>query len=148
MFEKFINCRKSVGIHGPKKCLGTRELLSSENERQANGKVFNKVVLGDYNWMTYNDVFSKAEVFGCGLLALGQKAKQNVVIFADTRAEWMIAAQSCFSYSFPGKQLVHCRLLVCNMLILWPKNDKFTCMEYKNFEDRNFLRIIMLNCGK
>ena len=41
-------------------------------------------------------------MFGCGLMALGQKPKENVVILADTRAEWMIAAQGCFTYNFPG----------------------------------------------
>ncbi|CAB3999809.1 long-chain-fatty-acid-- ligase 4-like, partial [Paramuricea clavata] len=93
--------RNTVSSHGSKKCLGTRELFSSENEMQANGRVFNKVVLGNYNWLSYNEVLTKVESFGCGLLALGQRTKQNVVIFADTRAEWMIAAQSCFSYNFP-----------------------------------------------
>ena len=70
---------------------------------QANGKVFNKVVLGNYNWLSYNEVLDKVELFGRGLLALGQRTKENLVIFADTRAEWMIAAQSCFSFNFPGK---------------------------------------------
>lgn len=93
--------RYTASKHGSKPCLGTRELLSSENEVQANGRVFSKVVLGNYNWLSYNEVLSKVESFGCGLLALGQRCKQNIVIFADTRAEWMIAAQSCFAYNFP-----------------------------------------------
>jgi long-chain acyl-CoA synthetase len=83
---------------------------------QANGRVFNKVVLGNYDWLSFNEVLTKVESFGCGLLALGQRTKQNVVIFADTRAEWMIAAQSCFSYNFPGKYVVIFKVEVKSVL--------------------------------
>lgn len=108
MFSSF---RNTVSNHGSKNCLGTRELLSSENEMQASGRVFNKVVLGNYNWLSFNEVLARVESFGSGLLALGQRTKQNVVIFADTRAEWMIAAQSCFAYNFPGKVGVLCEVV-------------------------------------
>jgi long-subunit acyl-CoA synthetase (AMP-forming) len=90
---------------------------------QANGRVFNKVVLGNYNWLSYNDVLTKIESFGCGLLALGQKPKQNVVIFADTRAEWMVAAQSCFSYNFPGKCIIFKCISLQELLNSNPKNS-------------------------
>ena len=91
-----------VSKFASRNCLGTREVLRSENEIQANGRVFNKVILGNYNWLTFDEVIRKSEMFGCGLMALGQKPRENVVIFADTKAEWMIAAQGCFAYNFPG----------------------------------------------
>ena len=78
---------------------------------QANGRVFNKVVLGNYSWLSFNEVLARVESFGSGLMALGQRPKQNVVIFADTRAEWMIAAQSCFAYNFPGKLVILCEVV-------------------------------------
>nr|XP_055059470.1 long-chain-fatty-acid--CoA ligase 3b [Misgurnus anguillicaudatus] len=82
-------------------CLGTRELLSEEDEIQPNGKVFKKVILGDYNWLSYEDTFCLSQRFGSGLAALGQKPLCNIAIFCETRAEWIIAAQACFMYNFP-----------------------------------------------
>ncbi|XP_072361828.1 long-chain-fatty-acid--CoA ligase 4 isoform X1 [Scyliorhinus torazame] len=82
-------------------CLGTRELLSEENEVQVNGKVFKKLILGEYKWLSYEEVNQHVNCFGSGLTALGLKAKDMIGIFCETRAEWMIAAQACFKYNFP-----------------------------------------------
>ncbi|MGH0160486.1 UNVERIFIED_CONTAM: hypothetical protein FKN15_048240 [Acipenser sinensis] len=82
-------------------CLGTRELISEEDELQPNGKVFKKVILGRYNWLTYAETYLAAAHFGSGLAALGQKPKSNIAIFCETRAEWLITAQACFMYNFP-----------------------------------------------
>ncbi|XP_078068048.1 long-chain-fatty-acid--CoA ligase 4 isoform X2 [Mustelus asterias] len=82
-------------------CLGTRELLSEENEVQINGKVFKKLILGEYKWLSYQEVDQHVNRFGSGLSALGLKAKNMIGIFCETRAEWMIAAQACFKYNFP-----------------------------------------------
>ncbi|KAM4693828.1 fatty acid CoA ligase Acsl3 [Discoglossus pictus] len=82
-------------------CLGTREVLSEEDEVQPNGKVFKKVILGKYNWISYEEAYSMASQFGSGLAALGQKPKSNIAIFCETRAEWIISAQACFMYNFP-----------------------------------------------
>ncbi|XP_062843409.1 long-chain-fatty-acid--CoA ligase 3b [Trichomycterus rosablanca] len=88
--------------HFPQRdCLGTREVLSEEDEIQPNGKVFQKVILGDYNWLSYEETFQIAQRFGSGLASLGQKPLCNIAIFCETRAEWMIAAQTCFMYNFP-----------------------------------------------
>ncbi|XP_072451498.1 long-chain-fatty-acid--CoA ligase 4 isoform X2 [Chiloscyllium punctatum] len=82
-------------------CLGTRELLSEENEVQSNGKIFKKLILGEYKWLSYEEVNQRVNRFGSGLSALGLKAKDMIGIFCETRAEWMIAAQACFKYNFP-----------------------------------------------
>lgn len=82
-------------------CLGTREVLSEEDEVQPNGKVFKKVILGKYNWLTYEEAYHAAKCFGSGLAALYQKPHHNIAVFCETRAEWVIAAQACFMYSFP-----------------------------------------------
>uniref|UniRef100_A0AC11CS52 Acyl-CoA synthetase long chain family member 3 n=1 Tax=Ovis aries TaxID=9940 RepID=A0AC11CS52_SHEEP len=83
-----------------KRLLGTREILNEEDEVQPNGKVFKKVILGSYNWLSYEDVFVRAFNFGNGLQMLGQKPKTTIAIFCETRAEWMVAAQACFMYNF------------------------------------------------
>ncbi|XP_057712620.1 long-chain-fatty-acid--CoA ligase 3b isoform X1 [Corythoichthys intestinalis] len=82
-------------------CLGTREVLSEEDELQPNGKVFKKVILGNYNWLSYDETYQAARMFGSGLAALGQKPLCNIAIFCETRAEWIVAAQACFMYNFP-----------------------------------------------
>ncbi|KAG8002214.1 Long-chain-fatty-acid--CoA ligase 3 [Nibea albiflora] len=82
-------------------CLGTREVISEEDEQQGNGKVFKKVVLGEYCWLSYEEVHTAASELGSGLASLGQRPKNNIAIFCETRAEWVIAAQACFMYNFP-----------------------------------------------
>uniref|UniRef100_A0A8C9VU24 long-chain-fatty-acid--CoA ligase n=1 Tax=Scleropages formosus TaxID=113540 RepID=A0A8C9VU24_SCLFO len=82
-------------------CLGTRQLLSEEDEVQPNGKVFKKVILGDYIWLSYREAYQAAAHFGSGLAALGQRPQYNIAIFCETRAEWIITAQACFMYNFP-----------------------------------------------
>lgn len=57
--------------------------------------------MGEYQWQSYSDVDMAAQYFGSGLRTLNQKAKQPVVIFAETRAEWMIAAHGCFKQNIP-----------------------------------------------
>ena len=44
---------------------------------------------------------SEAESFGRGLRELGLAAKDNVVLFAETRAEWLIAANGCMKHNMP-----------------------------------------------
>ncbi|XP_074658018.1 fatty acid CoA ligase Acsl3-like isoform X2 [Tubulanus polymorphus] len=92
---------RAVKRHGAKQCLGTRELLKEEDEVQPNGRVFKKVILGQYHWLSFDEVNHKVDSFGRGLLSLGQTPHTNVVIYAETRAEWMIAAQACFRFTFP-----------------------------------------------
>uniref|UniRef100_A0A8C0VJT9 long-chain-fatty-acid--CoA ligase n=1 Tax=Cyanistes caeruleus TaxID=156563 RepID=A0A8C0VJT9_CYACU len=86
---------------GKKDCLGTREILSEENEMQPNGKVFKKLILGTYRWLSYEEVNEQITFLGNGLTALGLTPKSTVVIFCETRAEWMIVALTCFKYNFP-----------------------------------------------
>uniref|UniRef100_A0A673WNF6 long-chain-fatty-acid--CoA ligase n=1 Tax=Salmo trutta TaxID=8032 RepID=A0A673WNF6_SALTR len=82
-------------------CLGTREVVMEEDERQSNGKFFKKVILGQYRWLSYAETHRAATCFGIGLAALGQRAHNNIAIFCETRAEWVIAAQACFMQNFP-----------------------------------------------
>ncbi|MEQ2212412.1 Long-chain-fatty-acid--CoA ligase 4, partial [Xenoophorus captivus] len=93
--------KHAVQRFGPADCLGTREVLSNENEVQPNGKVFKKLILGEYRWLSYNELDSVVSEFGSGLAALGQQPKSTIAIFCETRAEWMITAQACFRRSFP-----------------------------------------------
>lgn len=88
-------------LHTDKRCLGTRKILSEEDEVQKNGRVFKKYSMGDYEWRNFMDVEKTAVQFGRGLRELGHEPLQNIVLFAETRAEWMIAAHGCFKQNFP-----------------------------------------------
>ncbi|XP_028271779.1 long-chain-fatty-acid--CoA ligase 4 [Parambassis ranga] len=91
----------AVQRFGDADCLGTRDVLSEENEIQPSGKVFKKLILGEYKWLSYNEVDLIVSHFGSGLAALGQQPKCTIAIFCETRAEWMITAQACFRRNFP-----------------------------------------------
>lgn len=52
--------------------------------------------MGDYKWKSFVDVERLAASFSRGLVENGLTLRKNIVIFAETRAEWMIAAHACF----------------------------------------------------
>lgn len=52
--------------------------------------------MGDYQWRTYLEVEQMASSFGRGLMEFNLKTRDNIVIFAETREEFMIAAHACF----------------------------------------------------
>jgi len=91
----------SVKKYREKNLLGTRDVLAEEDEVQPNGKMFKKLELGDYRWLTYEEADSMADNFGRGLRVLGMRPNNNLCLYADTRAEWLIAAQASFQQSFP-----------------------------------------------
>lgn len=59
-------------------------------------------VLGEYTWKSYTQVDQESSGFGNGLRVLGQEPRTNIVLFAETREEWMIAAHGCFKQNIPG----------------------------------------------
>lgn len=88
--------RKNVKRFGDRKCLGYREIFGEEDERQADGKVFRKLILGDYIWLTYKQVDEKVENLARGFYLHGVKPGDTVMIFAETKAEWLISAYAVF----------------------------------------------------
>jgi long-chain acyl-CoA synthetase len=104
MLQKHIDTLEKVfkhvaKIHKDKKCLGTRRILGEEDEVQANGKVFKKYRMGDYEWRSFLETDKEARHFGRGIREIGLEPRDKVVLFAETRAEWMIAAQGLFKQS-------------------------------------------------
>ncbi|KAF0888463.1 hypothetical protein E2562_014270 [Oryza meyeriana var. granulata] len=90
LFEQ--SCKEYV--HMP--LLGTRKLISREEELSPDGRSFEKLHLGEYDWKCYAEVFKSACNFASGLIRLGHQKSERVAIFAETRAEWQIALQACF----------------------------------------------------
>ncbi|PAA91233.1 hypothetical protein BOX15_Mlig030601g1 [Macrostomum lignano] len=93
--------RIAVAKYPSKRCLGTRELLSEEDERQPNGRVFKKLCFGDYHWETYEEVNIRVDNFGRGLANLGMKPTKRILVFAETRAEWQICVNAAFRFNHP-----------------------------------------------
>ena len=89
----------AVDKYKEKNFLGTREVLDVEDEVQDDGKVLQKLLLGNYMWISFKDTYSLSTKFGKGLRMLDQQPEDSIVIYAETRAEWMIAAFGAFSQS-------------------------------------------------
>lgn len=79
--------------HRDKRLLGTRKLIAKDTEVSEDGRSFEKLHLGEYEWRTYGDTFEAVCNFSSGLAQLGHKREERAAIFADTREEWFIALQ-------------------------------------------------------
>ncbi|GFS40099.1 long chain acyl-CoA synthetase 9 [Actinidia rufa] len=67
-----------------------------EIEKYEDGRSFEKLHLGEYEWSSYGQVFESVCNFASGLARLGHRREERAAIFADTREEWFIALQGCF----------------------------------------------------
>ncbi|KAL8482167.1 hypothetical protein ACS0TY_028358 [Phlomoides rotata] len=89
LFE--LSCKR----FSKRRLLGTRKLISKQVEI-SDGRSFEKLHLGDYEWLSYTQTFEAACNFASGLVRLGHQKGERAAIFADTREEWFIALQGCF----------------------------------------------------
>jgi acyl-CoA synthetase (AMP-forming)/AMP-acid ligase II len=82
----------SVKRNGPRNACGWRSVVSREMEPHGD-RTFEKLVMGPYNYLTYNEFFGQIEAFGASLVStLGLKPGDPIVLFAETSKEWMITA--------------------------------------------------------
>lgn len=92
----------SVTKFSDKPCLGSREKLSTEEEKQPNGKLLKKVIMKDeYDWLSYTQTLNKMDALSNGFLHQGLKSNDNIVLFMETRAEWLLSAFACFRIQVP-----------------------------------------------
>ncbi|KAI2650916.1 Long-chain-fatty-acid--CoA ligase 6 [Labeo rohita] len=61
-----------------------------------------------YKWLSYKEVFSRAEHLGSGLLSQGCQPNpdQFIGVFAQNRPEWIISELACYTYSMVVKATV------------------------------------------
>ncbi|CAA6668368.1 unnamed protein product [Spirodela intermedia] len=83
------------GISTLLNCL-RNHLISRETEVTTDGRSFEKLHLGIYQWVSYGQTFEDVSSFASGLVGLGHGQGERAAIFADTRAEWFISLQACF----------------------------------------------------
>lgn len=99
IYQEFL---ESVGKYTNLNILGVREVISVEDQIQENGKVFKKFNLeNEYKWISYTQVLNQVDCLANGLLKLGLRSNDNVVIFSETRREWLISALACFKIKVP-----------------------------------------------
>eukprot|EP00850_Spirogloea_muscicola_P008364 SM000044S16011 [mRNA] locus=s44:538830:543829:- [translate_table: standard] len=92
---------KACTMHKNRRCLGTREVLKVEVEKDPkSGKEFEKWSQGDYTWLTFSEAFSRTEHLASGLVALGHSSGEKVAMFAETRAEWLLSLEAAFRQSW------------------------------------------------
>ena len=89
----------SMKKYGTKRALGSRAIVGEVEEKQQDGKVFTKYQLGDYSWINYQDLNTRADNLGKGFRELGLKPKDKIVLYANTCAEWMTSAIAAFKHS-------------------------------------------------
>ena len=98
----FENFKKAATKYADSNAFGVRELISLEDETQEDGKVFKKKNLSkEFKWDTYKTILNRVMNFSNGLLKIGLKSEENIILFSETRPEWMISAFSCFRISVP-----------------------------------------------
>lgn len=76
--------------------MGYREALGEEDEVQRDGKIFKKLILGDFIWFSYNQINVRVTNVAKGFALYGVKPGDNVMIFAETRLEWYLSSQALF----------------------------------------------------
>ncbi|CAF1639846.1 unnamed protein product [Rotaria magnacalcarata] len=84
--------------YADKETLGVREILDVQDEKQSNGKIFKKFVLGEYKFTTYRETYNRILAIGRGLLSLGAKPTDKILIFSETRSEWLLTAFAAFRH--------------------------------------------------
>lgn len=84
---------QSCKTYWGKRFLGWRKLIGREFVTASDGRKYEKLHLGDYQWETYGQVFDRACNFASGLVKLGHDVDTRAAIFSETRAEWFIAFQ-------------------------------------------------------
>lgn len=87
LFEQ--SCKK----HSRDRFLGTRKLISRDFITASDGRKFEKLHLGEYQWETYEQAFERTCNFASGIVNLGHDVDTRVAIFSETRAEWLLAFQ-------------------------------------------------------
>lgn len=93
LFEQ--SCQKN----STRPAFGTRVFLKKEAEVSEDGRSFDKLTFGEYEWITFEEALEQASNLASGLVAIGHDGGERCAIFAETRADWFIALQGCFRQS-------------------------------------------------
>ena len=57
--------------------------------------------MGDYQFISYVEACERIDAIGRGFLSLGLQPGEKILIFAETRPEWLLSAFAAFRHGFP-----------------------------------------------
>lgn len=89
--------RTCIEAYRDRDCMGFRKVLEEMEELQADGKVHIKRRLApEYTFLTYSQVNQRIDHIMRGLLLSGVRPGDKMIIFMETRMEWMLTAQALY----------------------------------------------------
>jgi len=100
----FTALKETCSKHADLPCLGHRKLVKLHKEQKViNGqkKDWEFLELSPFNWLTYAQFLGEVQALATGLRSLGLKPGENFGIYEETRLEWTLTAQACFSQAIP-----------------------------------------------
>ena len=60
--------------------------------------IFVQFILGAYKFITFREAHSRIEAIGRAFLSLGLRKGDRIMIFAETRPEWILSAFAAFRH--------------------------------------------------
>uniref|UniRef100_A0A914DF01 long-chain-fatty-acid--CoA ligase n=1 Tax=Acrobeloides nanus TaxID=290746 RepID=A0A914DF01_9BILA len=92
---------EAVDRYSDSLCMGRRGVKEVFEEVQKDGRKFQKLILGDYEWIDYAEADEQIASIAQALKILGLKKGTHIVIYAETRMEWLQTAIACFKNGLP-----------------------------------------------
>lgn len=97
--------------------------------------------MGEYKFTNYRDTFKRIEGIGRGLLSIGGKPGDKILIFSETRAEWLLTAFAAFRhgltvvtlYSTLGEEAVKHGINESQVSIIITSNELLSKLEVISF---------------
>ena len=97
--------------------------------------------MGEYKFTTFREAFNRIEAIGRGLLAIGARPGDKILLFAETRAEWLLTAFAAFRhglsvvtlYSTLGEEAVKYGINESQVSIIITSNELLPKLEVRTF---------------
>lgn len=77
---------QSCRMHANQRFLGTRKFIAKQVVTAKDGRKFEKLHLGDYEWKSYAQAFVSVSNFASGLVKLGHDVMTPAALFSESRA--------------------------------------------------------------
>ena len=102
--------------------------------------------MGEYRFSSYRETFERIEAIGRGFLSLGVRQGDRILIFSETRAEWLLTAFAAFRhgltvvtlYSTLGEEAVKHGIRESQVSIIVTSHDLISklqvCLEQRRTE--------------
>ncbi|RKP38348.1 hypothetical protein BJ085DRAFT_22103 [Dimargaris cristalligena] len=83
LYDNFV---RGVKLGGDDPFLGIRKMTNGQ--------------AGAYEWLSYNQVYTRVKNFGAGLIHLGLKPQDSLGLYSVNRIEWTIGEQAAYMHNF------------------------------------------------